>query len=77
MRQSRAAQADGVDGHEYAGDLPAYSEFSDGFAILVISEASLADLNSRLATPLQMNRFRPNIVIAGGEAFDEDRMKAL
>lgn len=62
---------------DYAHDLPAFSEFSDGFAILVISEASLADLNSRLETPLPMNRFRPNIVIAGVEAFDEDRMDAL
>jgi len=62
---------------DYARDLPAFSEFSDGFAILVISEASLADLNTRLATPLPMNRFRPNIVIAGVEAFDEDRMETL
>lgn len=62
---------------EFAGDLPAFSEFSDGFAILVISEASLADLNARLDTPLPMNRFRPNIVISGVEAFDEDRMEAL
>jgi len=62
---------------EFAGDLPAFSEFSDGFAILVISEASLADLNARLDTPLPMNRFRPNIVISGVDAFDEDRMEAL
>ncbi len=62
---------------EFARDLPAFSEFSDGFAILVVAEASLADLNARLATPLPMNRFRPNIVIAGVEAFDEDRMTAL
>jgi uncharacterized protein YcbX len=61
----------------YARDLPAFSEFSDGFAILVISEASLADLNARLEAPLPMNRFRPNVVITGVEAFDEDRMAAL
>jgi len=61
----------------FAGDLPAFSEFSDGFAILVISEASLCDLNARLETPLPMNRFRPNIVITGIEAFDEDRIEAL
>lgn len=62
---------------EYVGDLPAYSEFSDGFAVLVISEASLADLNGRLPAPLPMNRFRPNIVIAEVDAFDEDHMEAL
>ena len=62
---------------EYAGELPAFSEFSDGFAILVISEASLADLNGRLEVPLPMNRFRPNVVIADVDAFDEDHMEAL
>lgn len=50
--------------------------FSDGFPILVISEASLADLNDKLVrqgrSALPMNRFRPNIVIGGVEAFDED-----
>lgn len=50
--------------------------FSDGFPILVISEASLADLNEKLMrqdrSALPMNRFRPNIVIGGVEAFEED-----
>lgn len=62
---------------DYAGELPAFSEFSDGFAILVISEASLADLNGRLPVPLPMNRFRPNVVIADVDAFEEDHMEAL
>jgi len=62
---------------QFANGLPAFSEFSDGFAILVISEASLVDLNARLEKPLPMNRFRPNIVISGVESFDEDRMEAL
>ena len=62
---------------DYAGETPAFSEFSDGFAILVISEASLADLNGRLSVPLPMNRFRPNVVIADVDAFDEDHMRAL
>ena len=46
--------------------------FADGYPFLVISEASLADLNSRLAQPLPMNRFRPNLVVAGCDAFVED-----
>lgn len=47
--------------------------FADGFPILLISEESLADLNSRLAQPLPMNRFRPSIVISGtGSAYAED-----
>ena len=46
--------------------------FADGYPFLVISEASLADLNARLETPISMDRFRPNIVVSGTEAFAED-----
>ena len=48
--------------------------FADAFPFLLISEASLADLNSRLETPLPMNRFRPNLVITGVEPFGEDHL---
>jgi uncharacterized protein YcbX len=48
--------------------------FADGFPFLLISEASLADLNGRLETPVPMNRFRPNLVITGVEPFAEDHM---
>lgn len=51
--------------------------FADGFPCLLIAEESLADLNTRLGAPLPMNRFRPNIVIAGGAAFGEDRVSRL
>lgn len=51
------------------------TSFSDGFPLLLIGQASLDDLNSRLATPLPMNRFRPNVVFTGGTAFEEDTMK--
>ncbi|WP_437834168.1 MOSC domain-containing protein [Sorangium sp. So ce1153] len=51
--------------------------FADEFPLLVISEASLADLNARLegkgAAPVPMDRFRPNLVVSGCAAFDEDR----
>ena len=47
--------------------------FADGFPFLLISEESLADLNRRLVDPLPMNRFRPNLVVAGGEPYGEDR----
>jgi uncharacterized protein YcbX len=50
--------------------------FADGAPFLVISEASLADLNARLAArgedALPMNRFRPNLVVAGCGAYAED-----
>lgn len=50
--------------------------FADGFPFLVISEASLANLNDRLVArgedAVPMNRFRPNLVVAGSAAFAED-----
>ena len=46
--------------------------FADGFPYLIIGEASLRDLNSRLTTKLPLNRFRPNFVFSGGTAFEED-----
>ena len=46
--------------------------FSDGFPLLLVSQASLDDLNCRLETPVSMTRFRPNIVVSGCEAFAED-----
>lgn len=55
----------------------AFTEFSDGFPILVISRASLAELNSRLPRALPMERFRPNVVIDGVDAYAEDRIHEL
>lgn len=46
--------------------------FSDGFPLLLISQASLDDLNRRLKTPLPMIRFRPNLVVTGCEPYAED-----
>ena len=52
--------------------------FADAFPFLIISEESLADLNRRLAEPLPMNRFRPNLVVAGaGYPFAEDRWERI
>lgn len=46
--------------------------FADGYPLLIISENSLADLNSRLDKKIPMNRFRPNLVVSTSEAFAED-----
>ncbi len=46
--------------------------FADGYPFLLISQASLDDLNVRLSSPIAMNRFRPNIVVSGCDAFAED-----
>jgi uncharacterized protein len=62
---------------------PAYApdgvrvSFADAFPFLVISEASLADLNYRMGRPLPMNRFRPNLVIRGGDPYLEDGIEAF
>ncbi|MGV3642091.1 MAG: MOSC domain-containing protein [Adhaeribacter sp.] len=48
------------------------TSFSDAFPLLMIGEASLANLNSKLSQPLPMNRFRPNLVFSGGPPFAED-----
>ena len=56
--------------------LPAYEvSFADAFPFLVISQESLADLNGRLDTPLPMDRFRPNLVVAGAAPYAEDEWK--
>lgn len=54
-----------------------YFGFADAFPFLVLSEASLQDLNSRLDQPLPVNRFRPNLVISGCKPFDEDQWKEI
>ena len=51
--------------------------FSDGFPILLTTQASLDDLNSRMDDNIPMARFRPNIVVSGCEAFAEDNWKLL
>jgi uncharacterized protein len=48
------------------------TSFSDGYPILIIGQASLNDLNNRLANPVNINRFRPNFVFTDGEPFEED-----
>ncbi|AQQ66703.1 hypothetical protein Mag101_02870 [Microbulbifer agarilyticus] len=51
--------------------------FADGAPLLVISQASLDDLNNRLEEPVSMLRFRPNLVVSDCDPFAEDRWKTL
>ena len=51
--------------------------FADGFPFLLISQASLDDLNSRLDTALPMRRFRPNLVISGCPPYAEDGWRLI
>jgi uncharacterized protein YcbX len=51
--------------------------FADGFPILLIGQASLDDLSARVGRPLEMLRFRPNIVVEGSAPFAEDGWKRI
>ena len=51
--------------------------FADGFPLLLISEASLVDLNGRLQHLVAMSRFRPNLVVSGCEPFAEDSWQRI
>jgi uncharacterized protein YcbX len=62
---------------EWTQGMRAITKFADGYPVLVISRASLAELNSRLAKELPMARFRPNVVIDEVGAYDEDRIHEL
>jgi uncharacterized protein YcbX len=62
---------------QYAGAIPSPLSFPDGYPILVCNRASLDDLNARLAAPLPMERFRPNLVLTGLQPFAEDRIASI
>lgn len=67
--------------HRYTGKFDAPYKFADAFALLVTGQASLDDFNARLAAQghaaIAMERFRPNVVLDGLPAFDEDYAKTL
>lgn len=51
--------------------------FADGFPLLVLSYESINLLNSKLSESININRFRPNIIINGLAAHEEDNIKAI
>ena len=51
------------------------TSFSDGYPFLIIGQSALDELNSKLVTPITINRFRPNIVFTAGEPHIEDSWK--
>lgn len=56
---------------------PARVGLADGFPLLVATEESLTDLNTKMERALPMNRFRPNLVVKGAPAWDEDEWTLL
>jgi uncharacterized protein YcbX len=51
--------------------------FADGAPVLVISDASLAELNRRLKTPVGIERFRPNLLVTADEPHAEDGWRSV
>jgi uncharacterized protein len=74
-------RAERLSSSRWTRELKVPNLFSDGFPFLVISTSSLADLNQKAAAQAhphyEMQRFRPNIVIDGVEAFEEDYMETF
>jgi uncharacterized protein len=66
-----------VSSPQWTGGTHAITQFADAFALLAISSASLDDLNRRLVRALPMERFRPNVVLDGLDAYAEDRIAEL
>jgi len=65
----------------WTGAIEAENAFSDGYPILVASSASLDELNARLrqrgVAPVTMERFRPNLVLDGLDAHEEDHLDEI
>ncbi len=79
----RAQLVRSTPGHErigdpkFTGDDEARLRFADAYALLIVNESSLADLNSRLPRKIPMARFRPNIVVTGFAPYAEDDVDRL
>ena len=66
---------------DWTGGIEAPNQFADGFPVLVASEASMQELNERLQAAghgaVGIERFRPNVVLGGIDAHDEDRVDMI
>jgi uncharacterized protein YcbX len=66
---------------KWTGGMPSQTRFADGYPLLLIAQSSLDDLNGRLRAAgratLPMDRFRPNLVVDGLQAFEEDYLAFL
>lgn len=58
-------------------DRGAFTKFTDSFPVMMANRASLRELNGKLAAPVGMDRFRPNLEIDGLEAYGEERLLGL
>jgi uncharacterized protein YcbX len=72
MPEQRARQVDTA--YAEPGE---HVHFADGFPLLLIGQGSLDDLSTKVGRPLEMLRFRPNLVVTGAEPFAEDGWKRI
>lgn len=72
MPEQRARQVDTA--YAEPGE---HVHFADGFPLLLIGQGSLDDLSAKVGLPLEMLRFRPNLVVTGAEPFAEDGWKRI
>jgi uncharacterized protein YcbX len=62
---------------EWTGDIAAPNFFTDGYPVLVLSRASIADLGARVGRELPVDRFRPNLLLDGVEPYAEDAVREI
>lgn len=66
---------------KWTGGAEAPTQFADGYPLLVISQASVDELNTRLVqaghAPVGPERFRANVLVGGFQSHDEDRIESL
>lgn len=67
----------GESSQRYRATIDTPVSFADGYPLLLISEASLADLNLRADAQLVMSQFRPNLVVGNTRAFAEDGWRRI
>ena len=72
VRLIRVAEHRPVDRQYHVAGASNRIAFADGFPLLLASNDSLSALNQHLDQPIAADRFRPNIVVEGGEPYDED-----
>lgn len=72
MPESSMRPVDTTSGYAPKGK---FTSFADAYPFMMLGEASMQDLNSRMEIPLSINRFRPNIIFSGGFPFQEDEIE--
>lgn len=75
VRFDPAAQR--LSNHDWTQGRDVPTRFTDGYPLLVLSQASIDDLSARVGRPLPVERFRPNLLIGGGTAYCEDAATRL